>query len=179
MPDKICEKHQVNFEDNPEFFRTVVDYNYYKKVRIKKIFRTRCILCRRVGDEKYRKGKGSSKNRRPYFRVYEKEKRKTDVIWKMKKNLRSRIWAVLKGVDKSAKTLELLGCSLEELRKHLESKFEDGMDWNNYGVWHVDHIIGCANFDFSDPKQQKICFHYTNLQPMWGEKNIKKGSRLI
>ena len=61
----------------------------------------------------------------------------------------------------------------------LENKFEDGMDWNNYGVWHVDHIIPCANFDLSNPEQQQICFHYTNLQPMWGEKNMQKGARLI
>ena len=179
MTDKICKRHQVNFEDNPEFFTTVVDYHYYNKVRIKKILRTRCILCRRIGDEKYRKGKGASKNRRPYFRVYEKERRKTDVIWKIKKNLRHRVWSALKGLSKSDKTLELLGCRVEKLKKHLENKFEDGMNWDNYGVWHIDHIIGCANFDLSDPEQQKICFHYTNLQPMWGEKNIQKGSRLI
>ena len=179
MTDKICIRHQINFEDNPEFFSTVVDYTYYKKVRIKKIFRTRCILCRRMGDAKYREGKGSSKNRRPYFRIYEKEKRKTDIIFKIKKNLRARVSEVLKGRSKSAKTLELLGCSLENLKKHLEDKFEDGMNWDNYGVWHLDHIIACANFDLSDPKQQKICFHYTNLQPMWGEHNIQKGSRLI
>ena len=52
------------------------------------------------------------------------------------------------------------------------------MNWENYGVWHIDHIIPCARFDLSDPGQQKICFHYTNLQPMWGEDNLKKGARL-
>ncbi len=179
MPDKICKKHQINFEDNPELFSITVDYHYYKKSRIKKIIRTRCILCKRIGQKKYSSKEEIKENRRSYFRVYEKEKRKNDVIWKMKKNLRNRIWAVLKGVNKSAKTLELLVCSLEKLKKHLENKFEDGMNWSNYGVWHLDHIIGCANFDLSDPEQQKICFHYTNLQPMWGEKNIQKGSRLI
>jgi hypothetical protein len=179
MPDKICKKHQINFEDNPELFSITVDYNYYNKVRIKKIIRTRCILCKRIGQKKYSSKEEVKENRRPYFRVYEKKRRKTDIIWKIKKNLRHRVWAVLKGANKSAKTIELLGCSLEELKKHLEKKFEDGMDWNNYGVWHLDHIIGCANFDLSDPEQQKICFHYTNLQPMWGEKNIQKGSRLI
>ena len=114
-----------------------------------------------------------------YNRAWEKNRRKIDPMFSIKKNLRNRVWAALKGLSKSDKTLKLLGCRIEELKKHLENKFEDGMDWNNYGVWHIDHIIPCANFDFSDPKQQKICFHYTNLQPMWGEHNIKKGSRLI
>ena len=114
-----------------------------------------------------------------YNRAWEKNRRKIDPMFSIKKNLRNRVWAALKGLSKSDKTLELLGCRVEELKKHLENKFEDGMDWNNYGVWHVDHIIPCANFDLSNPEQQKICFHYTNLQPMWGEKNIQKGSRLI
>ena len=52
------------------------------------------------------------------------------------------------------------------------------MNWDNYGVWHLDHIIPCARFDLSDPEQQKICFHYTNLQPMWGEDNMRKGAKL-
>ena len=81
--------------------------------------------------------------------------------------------------QKSDTTMKLTGCTLEKLKKHLENKFEDGMDWNNYGVWHVDHIIPCAKFDLSNPGQQQICFHYTNLQPMWGEKNMQKGARLI
>jgi hypothetical protein len=112
-------------------------------------------------------------------RKYYNDKLKDNINYKIKGALRSRIWTVLKKQKKSNSTLKLTGCSLEELRKHLENKFEDGMDWNNYGVWHIDHIIPCAQFDLSYPEQQKICFHYTNLQPMWGENNVKKGSRLI
>ena len=52
------------------------------------------------------------------------------------------------------------------------------MTRDNYGMWHVDHIIPCASFDFSDPKQQELCFHYTNLQPLWAEDNLKKGAKL-
>ena len=100
-------------------------------------------------------------------------------MFSIKKGLRSRMWQVLKLQKKSKSTMELTGCTLEELKKHLENKFEDGMNWENYGVWHLDHIIPCANFDLSKPEQQQICFHYTNLQPMWGEHNMKKGRRLI
>ena len=89
--------------------------------------------------------------RRPYERQYEKNRRKTDRMFSIKKGLRSRMWQVLKLQKKSKSTMELTGCTLEELKKHLESKFEDGMNWNNYGVWHLDHIIPCANFDLSKP----------------------------
>jgi hypothetical protein len=80
-------------------------------------------------------------------------------------------------VDKSASTLELLGCSLDQLRVHLESQFCHGMTWENHGpVWHIDHIRPCASFDLLDPVQQRACFHYTNLQPLLALENWKKGA---
>jgi hypothetical protein len=92
---------------------------------------------------------------------------------------RIRIYQVLKGNIKSKKTKELLGCTIEEARKHLEKQFKDGMTWDNHGIkgWHIDHIKPCASFDLSDPKQQKHCFHYTNLQPLWWYDNIIKGKK--
>jgi len=92
--------------------------------------------------------------------------------------------AVHEGLKKSSarkdnSTWKALPYTPQQLREHIENQFEEWMSWDNYGVWHIDHIIPCANFNLSDPEQQKICFHYTNLQPMWGEKNIQKGSRLI
>jgi hypothetical protein len=73
-------------------------------------------------------------------------------------------------------SLEIYGCTIPELRSHLESQFQPGMTWDNYGLhgWHIDHIIPCASFDLTDPEQQKACFHYTNLQPLWAEENLKK-----
>ena len=86
--------------------------------------------------------------------------------------------SVLKGRYKSKPTLKLLGCSFEECWQHLESKFQPGMTKENYGLWHVDHIRPCVSFDLTDPEQQKICFHYTNLQPLWAIDNMKKGSKI-
>jgi len=73
---------------------------------------------------------------------------------------------------------ELIGCTWEFLRAHLESQFQPGMSWDNYALdgWHIDHIIPCASFDLTDPEQQKACFHYSNLQPLWALENIKKGA---
>jgi hypothetical protein len=95
--------------------------------------------------------------------------------------LRNRIHCALAIVDakKAASSIELIGCTVAELRQHLEAQFVDGMNWDNYGRdgWHVDHIRPCASFDLADPDQQRQCFHYSNLQPLWAADNIRKGAR--
>lgn len=80
---------------------------------------------------------------------------------------------------KAAKTTHLVGCDAAELMRHLEAQFQPGMNWENYGYrgWHIDHIRPCASFDLTDPAQQRECFHFTNLQPLWAEQNIRKGAR--
>ena len=97
---------------------------------------------------------------------------------KLISNQRKRASRALKGIVKSNHTLEMIGCSALDLRDYLESKFQDGMSWENYGKygWHIDHIRPCASFDLSDPKQQEECFHYKNLQPLWAKDNLSKGS---
>jgi hypothetical protein len=72
--------------------------------------------------------------------------------------------------------LSLFGCTIGELRRHIEKQWLTNMSWGNYGRrgWHIDHIRPCASFDLSDPEQQKQCFHWTNLQPLWADDNIKK-----
>ena len=101
----------------------------------------------------------------------------TNVNFKLLTLCRARLLAALKGESKSASTMELIGCTMEELRKHIESKFEPWMNWENHGLWDVDHIIACAKFDMSDPEQQRACFNWSNLQPMEHIANIKKGAR--
>jgi len=76
---------------------------------------------------------------------------------------------------KISKTTELLGCSIEHLRLWLTFYFQPGMSWSNYGEWHIDHIKPCAKFDLTDPEQQRQCFHYINLQPLWAGENFRKG----
>ncbi len=95
-------------------------------------------------------------------------------------NCRVRIRKLLNG-QKSLASFELLGCSREHLIKHLESQFVEGMSWSNYGgaqdQWVIDHIRPCASFDMRDTEQQKACFHYTNLQPLWWWENEEKADR--
>ncbi len=66
-------------------------------------------------------------------------------------------------------------------REHLEKQFKEGMTWENHGLygWHIDHIIPCASFDLTDLEQQKKCFHYTNLQPLWAKENLIKGVKIL
>lgn len=117
----------------------------------------------------------------------DKERLKTDILFRTKHYLRVRLNKELRRVNttKSDRTVSLLGCSIEELRAHLESNFTIGMSWENYGIWqmdkpmtwHIDHIRPCASFDLSDPEQQRECFHWTNLQPLWAIDNLTKGDR--
>lgn len=111
-----------------------------------------------------------------YRRKYFKYRRKNDPIFRLTENLRARVRRVLKGKTKSAATMELIGCDIEFLKQHLQSQFTDGMTWENQGQWHVDHIRPCASFDLSKPEQQRECFHYSNLQPLWAEDNKRKGA---
>ena len=113
--------------------------------------------------------------------VYRRERTRRDPYFRLVMNLRRRIRHALKGENKSAKSRELIGCTIEELWKQLEKNFKPGMTKENYGhlTWHVDHIIPCSSFDLSDPEQQKKCFHYTNLQPLWASDNLSKGKKII
>ena len=104
-----------------------------------------------------------------------------DPGFRMESVLRTRLGHALRGIaPKSKRTRELIGCTPAELTKHLEAQFLPGMSWENYGqdTWHVDHIRPCASFDLTDPEQQQACFHFSNLQPLWAEDNMRKGARV-
>lgn len=112
---------------------------------------------------------------RVYMRNYFRLRSKRDGTFRMLHNLRNRVWKVLKGYSKSARTMKLVGCSIKFLKKHLENQFKPEMNWDNYGKWHVDHIRPCALFDLSKPSEQSKCFNYKNLQPLWAKENLIKG----
>lgn len=93
-------------------------------------------------------------------------------------SLRVRLRKALKFNQKIDVTEKLLGCSFEYAKQYLESKFADDMSWENYGTWHIDHIIPCSFFNLSDPNQQIMCFNYRNLQPLSAIKNISKNNKI-
>lgn len=112
---------------------------------------------------------------------YEQKRKLTDAEFKLVKTLRSRLGTAVRrqNSNKNNKTIELLGCSVSFLKGFLEAKFKEGMTWENHGEWHIDHIKPCASFDLLDEAEQKKCFHYTNLQPLWASENLSKGCKYI
>jgi hypothetical protein len=110
---------------------------------------------------------------------WKRERLKEDPIFRLECNLRSRVKNAIKfdAGEKAEGTFKLLGCTIQQVRTFLEAEFEPGMSWDNYGEWHVDHIRPCASFNLEDPEEQKKCFHWTNLQPLWALDNILKGAR--
>lgn len=113
-----------------------------------------------------------------YTKSYESNRRSKDPMFRLIKGIRSRICGILAG-NKDAGALDLIGCSPEQLKAHLQDQFSKGMSWNNYGTyWHADHIIPIAWFDLSDPNQQRWAFHYSNMQPLTKSENLRKSDRI-
>ena len=120
-------------------------------------------------------------SRQAYIRQYEEHRNRNDPAFRLRRNMARRLNHSLhrQFLGKTIQTFQLVGCTITELRQHLETQFIDGMTWENYGRhgWHIDHIRPCASFDLTDPEQQRQCFHYTNLQPLWAVDNIRKGAK--
>lgn len=128
--------------------------------------------------EKYAKWRTDNIESLRAYRRADQAKRMSDVNYKLKKNLRSRLRIALKGIAKSNTTEKLLGCTIQYFQEHIQKQFIDGMSWDNYGRkgWHVDHKKPCAEFDLRITEEQNKCFHYSNLQPLWWYDNLKKGA---
>ena len=105
---------------------------------------------------------------------YIRKKLKTDISFRVVKNLRHRISDLIKMKAKSLSTMMLIGCEVDYLMYHLQKRFVEGMSWDNYGDWHIDHIKPCILFDLTKLKEQRKCFHYTNLRPLWAEDNLRR-----
>lgn len=151
-----------------------------------------CIVCDKQYHKQYEKAKRQKSNtkeslekRCEYQNSWNKRNRdkinkyRSNIQYRLSQSVRTRISTCLKNNQtiKNKNTAELLGCSIQDLKKHLESQFTKGMTWDNYGEWHVDHIRPCVSFDLSDESQQSECFHYSNLQPLWAFDNVSKGGK--
>jgi GH15 family glucan-1,4-alpha-glucosidase len=177
--EKISKQKQLFSKNNSEKIK-IRGQNYYLK--------NKSIINKKSKDY-YLKNKGKlldyqsnyNKNNRETISQYQKHwqklKRDTDISFKLKSNLRTRIHHAIEGNIKSLRTMFLIGCEVDYLMYHLQEQFQPGMSWDNYGDWHVDHIKPCARFDLSKPEEQLKCFRYTNLQPLWSEDNLRKGSK--
>ena len=104
------------------------------------------------------------------------EKYLSNINNKLAHALRNRVGDIVRGRIKIGSAVKDLGCSVEELKKYLESKFQPGMTWENWSLqgWHIDHIKPLSSFDLTDVEQFKQACHYTNLQPLWAKENLVK-----
>src|SRR6266498_1134630 len=138
-----------------------------------------CRVWRVQNPEKYKAQRVSWRKRNPQkCRDMRRRQREKSPGFRLSENLRRRILHALNKGFKSAHTVELLGGPICWLEVHLESLFRSGMTWENYGpVWHVDHIRPCAKFDLTDHDQQRACFHWTNLQPLFAKDNLQKNAK--
>lgn len=127
----------------------------------------------------YDRLRSKCQNRKAWAKNYRKEKIKIDPSFAMSMRLRIRIANALKrrGAYKSESTENLLGCKWDFFLKWIEGKFKEGMSWDNRNLWHIDHIRPCCSFNLTDSEEQKQCFHYTNLQPLWAKENLIKNGR--
>lgn len=112
---------------------------------------------------------------------YIKRKRLIDSNYKIQNNIGNRLRSVLKNnnVRKNNRTLEYVGCSIEELRQYIERQFVKGMSWDNYGEWEIDHIYPISRFDFTIEENIYKAMNYKNLQPLWKIDNIRKGNKIV
>ena len=133
--------------------------------------------CRRIvktkSQERYRKKNKKEINRKQA--IYYKGYLKRNEIAAMAHRYRRLLNHALKGNIKTSSTEEYLGCSFEEFKQHLESKFIEGMSWDNRPEWHIDHIIPISSAKNIE-EAQKLS-HYTNLRPLWASDNISKGKK--
>jgi hypothetical protein len=117
---------------------------------------------------------------REFINTYVKTRKLSNPLFKITENCRGRLREILlvSSINKKTKTFDIIGCSPEFLKNHLENQFTDGMSWDNYGYygWHIDHIIPLSSANTED-EIYKLC-HYTNLQPLWAKDNLVKGTKL-
>ena len=143
------------------------------------------ITCRKCGrsgktelfsNEKYKMAKNYT-----LCRDCRREKQKQSINYRIRKNISKRIKSAFnryKNLKKDYGTMKkYVGCDMNTFFKHIEKQFTDGMSWENYGEWHMDHIKPISSFDLTDEEQVKKCFHYTNIQPLWAKENLKKSNK--
>ena len=163
--ENIISKHKKWLEKNP---------NYQKEYGKKYNLENRAKLS--LKQRNYRKKNNEELNKKNRIKrkiIYEQ-----NILYKLKHLYRARINKIIKH-KRNKSSIEILGCSIEEFKKYIESKFTENMSWENYGYygWHIDHIIPISSAK-TEEEIYKLS-HYTNLQPLWGLDNIKKSNKIL
>jgi len=154
----------------------IAEYNKKWNLENKKYYQDYRKIWEKENPEKLEYKKENFKKNNPhYFNEYRKKKLKTDVLFYLRCKMRDSVNRYLKYRSKT--TFEIIGCPPKFLKEHLEKQFVSGMTWENRGKWHIDHIIPLSSAK-TEEELYKLC-HYTNLQPLWAEDNLRKSNKIV
>lgn len=182
--EEISKKHKEYYKNNKEALDEKnkiyckehrEEVNKYKMEWAKKNKKTPIIKEKKIVIRK------SAEEIKQKKRLDQKIRTSSDLNFKLARILRSRVYKAIKAGQKAGSAVNDLCCSIAELKQHLESKFKDGMTWQNWTIdgWHIDHIKPLASFDLTNREQFLEACHYTNLQPLWAMDNYKKGDKIL
>jgi len=194
--DKINEKARKWRKENPEKYKKIIEKYLGKNPNMTSKERTKKYRENEEWREKFKKSRIEyykknvdkireyrkeyrEKNKekiRKLNREWENKKIKEDGFFRMRRRLRERIREYMKGKTNSKKTKEIIGLEYNEFRTYISDKFKKGMNWENYGDWHLDHIIPLCKA--KNDEEFLLLNHHTNLQPLWAEENLKKGGKI-
>ncbi len=180
--ERVSKKKKENYKKNKEY---ILNRSRLYRAKNKELLRAKYKKYYYENHEKMllsaartRHKKRKERSQKQY--EYKKKRLKTDIAFKITERIRSRINLCLKKYKtiKSQEFKNLLGTSdMQIIWKHLEKNFKEGMTRENHGAWHIDHIKPISSFDLTKPEQQRACFHYTNMQPLWAKENLSKGAK--
>jgi len=172
--EKYLEKNpNMVATERVKVYRQDADYQEKEKQRSREYYKNNLEEMREKNKKYYHKNKKNIIEKNNKWKV---NKRKTDGFYRMKLNLRHRLRDYLFGESKGKRTMEIVGLDKKEFKLYIQSKFTEGMSWENYGKWHLDHIKPLCQA--KDNNDALLLNHYTNLQPLWAEENLKKNRKL-
>lgn len=180
---QICSKCNINKPINEYYFRK--EKQEYRLDCKECISKQKKIYSNLHKKEKQKYNYTYIRKNRAKFRDYKRMRRKNNINCHLRTKYSNNINKLLKinNIIKQESNYELLGCTIDEFRKHLERQFTDNMNWNNHGFgkdkWHIDHIIPCSFFNLNDVTERKICFHFSNQQPLWQNINLSKSNKIL
>jgi len=165
LRERALANKKRRYHQNPEKFR--LETKTFRELNPDK-----ALAWSRKSDRKRQK----TPARRAWIKAWSKKHRATNASYAISCRLRVRLATAIakQRAKKSCPTAELLGCDWQFFLKWIEAKFSQGMSWDNRSQWHIDHIRPCCSYDLTNPEEQRKCFHYTNLQPLWATDNLSK-----